>query len=179
MAEDAKGDEEQIGEKKASGGGYLGPALALLVLIVFVLTAGFVLYGALSAQEETEDSQETRDQPERDLLEECQPVPLGDVMANVGNEQGLRYCKVNVELWVVNEQAEQVAREEVRRILHEALEERLHSFDMEELSSEYVHTKLRTTFKDELNNELRTIFRSEGTDTEYIEKVVLTGLLVQ
>lgn len=178
---DEDGNAEDANADKAGGkSSVLGPLLALLGVFVIGAILVFGVYRLLAGGGPTEESaaQETleRQQP---LINRAQPLSLGDVMVNVRGEGGRRYVKVTVELWYRNEFRNQVTREEIRNRLIKAAEQRLASFDMQELGSDFIHETMARTFLDQINKELRNIYGTVGTDTTYVEEVVLTNLLVQ
>ncbi len=177
MPDDEQDLAPEPSENKRSS---MGPLLALVVLVLLTSGLAAVVWSLWSDEDETERS----DRPQQrtravNLLRDFNEIDLGSIMANVGNEQGLRYCKVNVELWIPREHFDKVNDVRVRNIMLAALEERLHSFNMSELAGEFIHTRLRSTFEEVLNNTLRSVFMTENQDITYIEKVVLTNLLVQ
>lgn len=177
MPDDEADAAPQTSEKQRSS---MGPILALVILVL--LTSGLAAMVWIMWGDEDAESQSDRPQQRTrsvNLLRDYNEINLGSIMANVGNEQGLRYCKVNAELWIPREHFEKVNDERVRNIMLAALEERLHSFDMSELAGEFIHTRLRSTFEEVLNNTLRSVFMTENQDITYVEKVVLTNLLVQ
>ena len=159
----------------------LGPLLALIgvFLIGVVLVFGIfkVIGGAEVAAEEEDTSTTGTDQTP--LLDRAMPLDLGDVMVNVLGEGGRRYVKVTVQLWYPKELQQQVEAPEIRSRIIQAAEQRLGTFDLRELNSEFKHATIARAFQDQINKEMRLVYGTVGTDTTYVEEVVVTNVLVQ
>ena len=68
---------------------------------------------------------------------------------------------------------------EIRSRIIQAAEQRLGTFDLRELNSEFKHATIARAFQDQINKEMRLVYGTVGTDTTYIEDVVVTNVLVQ
>lgn len=158
----------------------LGPLLALFGVCVIGIVLVLAIITVLSGREdEPDDDDSPRQQQAGPLLDRALPMPLGDVMVNVKGEEGRRYVKVTVEIWYPRNLRQQVERPEIRNRIIQAAEQRLATFDMQELNSEFIHDTMSRAFQDQINKELRNVYGTVGTDTTYVEDVVLTNLLVQ
>jgi hypothetical protein len=67
----------------------------------------------------------------------------------------------------------------IKKLMTQALEERLAQYDMEELGNEQIGRVLRRAFVQEINRTLREAFGTTGSDTVYVEQVVVTNKLIQ
>ena len=175
-------DENEVesgGKKNGGGGGGLGPIIALVVVLAVGLGLGAFVALLFTANETTGDDEEEAVAQVGKMWERAKALELMDLLANVRGEQGRRYVKVTVQIWVKTDDHPDVSREEVTPILKEALEEQLHTFNLEELGREFIHTTLRKSFEDKLNQQLREIMGDTDPERGYVEKISLTGLLVQ
>lgn len=179
MADDD--NEEKAASASAEGKpSVLGPLLALLGVCVI---GALLVVGVVSLLSSDSDSPNTTEVSpsldEKPLMDRALPLPLGDVMVNVKGEGGRRYVKVTVEIWFPKEVQQDIERPEIRNRIIQAAEQRLSTFDMQELNSEFIHDTMSKAFADQINKELRIIYGKVGTDTVYVDDVVLTNLLVQ
>ncbi|TVR14054.1 MAG: hypothetical protein EA401_05365 [Planctomycetota bacterium] len=178
MAEDDQA-APQAGEGNAKQS-VLGPLVALLGVCIIGIVLVLAIITVLSGREDDpEDEDRSRQQQVGPLLDRALPMELGDVMVNVRGEEGRRYVKVTVEIWYPRSMRQQVERPEIRNRIVQAAEQRLATFDMQELNSEFIHETMSRAFQDQINKELRMVYGTTGTDTTYVEDVVLTNLLVQ
>ena len=175
--ENAPAEGEAAAESGGKGGG-LGPIIALVLVAAVGAGIGAAAFMILGADEETVENIDEKSE-KGPLTERSIAVPLGDILANVKGENGRRYVKVTIEVWVKKEEEPNINQPSILAMLRESLEERLHAFDMQNLANEYIHTSLRRIFKDEMDKKLRYILGKENTDVSYIEQVVLNNLLVQ
>lgn len=177
--EDQEPVDAESGNEGSEGGGKasMGPVVALLA--VFLLGALLVfgllsLLGGGSPEEEQEP-----EQTEGALIDTAQVMPLGDVMANVKGEGGRRYVKVTVDVWVTKGDLSALNKPELQNIMRQAMEQRLASFTMTQLNSQYSASQLRRVFEDEVNKELRRVLGTVGTDKSYVREIVITNKLIQ
>lgn len=126
-------------------------------------------------------------------LHEMAEIVLPDLMSNVKNQQGRRFIKVACALWIEKKMAVKLglAAEggghgggeavggDVKRIIQQALEEQLKGYDLEELTGSSAYVQLKKGFMDTLERELHATFPHEPDDVRFVERVVLTNLLVQ
>jgi flagellar basal body-associated protein FliL len=113
------------------------------------------------------------------LVEKAVPFELGDVIANIKGQGGRRYVKISVTLWVPKNRMSDIQHEGIKQLMTQALEERLAQYDMEELGNEQIGRVLRRAFVQEINRILRESFGTAGSDTVYVEQVVVTNKLIQ
>ena len=173
-----KKDEESNEPKEPSA---MGPLLALIgvFLIGVILILGIMK--VLNVKEDQSEGQTagTTLNDQKPLIERATPLVLGDIMVNVKGEGGRRYVKATVELWYPNEMKEEVEEPEIQNRIMQAASQRLATFDMRELNSEFAIPTISRAFMDQINKELRTVYGTVGTDTTYVEDVVITQLLTQ
>ena len=173
-------DEEENGVEESSTakkGGLMAPVLALVVVLLVAGGLTYAVTAALTAGEEPTDAESSVMTGK--LWERAKAHSLGDIMANVAGEGGSRYVKVTVQIWVPETYHTKIAEAEITAILKETLEESLHSYTMDQLNREYIHSGMRTEFDDELNEQLRTIFGILDPEVKIVERVVLNNLMVQ
>jgi flagellar basal body-associated protein FliL len=173
--EEVKDAEEADGSTK--GGGMLVPIAALVVVLLLGGGAAYFVTSMITAEEPAEEDQKAVSTGK--LWERAKAHSLGDIMANVRGEGGRRYVKVTVQIWVPGEYFAKVEDEFISAILKEALEQNLHAYTMDELGREFIHSSMRKSFEDELNEQLRDIFGILDPEVSIIEKVVLNNLMVQ
>lgn len=173
-----KTDEESNEPKKPSA---LGPLLALIGVFLIGVMLIYGILQVLNGKEEQPEDQTagTTLNNQKPLIKRATPLALGDVMVNVRGQDGRRYVKATVELWYPNEFKEQVEKPEIRNRIMQAASQKLATFDMNELTSEFAIPTIARAFMDQINKELRTVYGTVGTDTTYVEDVVITQLLVQ
>ena len=177
MADDDDGKvvEESTSSKKS--GGLMAPVLALVVVLAVAGGLAYMVASTLTASEALSDAEQVVTTGK--LWERAKAHSLGDIMANVAGEGGSRYVKVAVQIWVPEQYFERISQPEITAILKETLEESLHSYTMDQLNREYIHSGMRTEFADELNEQLRTIFGILDPEVKIVERVVLNNLMVQ
>lgn len=166
--------------------GWIGPAIAIvLVLSAAVGCAYFglrMLGGSTSssqgeghgAKQEEVNAFDNEIDIEKDAM-----YDLGEIIANPAKAELRRFAKVNVQIWVSSKDVEKLERAGMKQIMRESLETKLKSFEIQELNHQFIHTLVAKAFKEELNKELRKVFKAKDRDHTYVKRVVLNNLLVQ
>jgi flagellar basal body-associated protein FliL len=178
MADDDEKPEDSSEEAPKKGS--MGPLLALVGVFALGMMLVFGLWSVVAGGGPPDDENaQDENEVQRPLLEKANLLELGDIMANVQGEQGRRYAKVTVGLWYPKEFSSDMGEPEILNIIIQACETRLASFDLKELNSEFARTTIARAFEDSIDKELRSVFATEGTDNTYVERLVLTNLLIQ
>lgn len=125
-------------------------------------------------------------------LHEMTEISIGDLMSNIRNQQGRRFVKVSCAIYMVTEDAVKLglsaaggghgggeAGGNIKRILQQSLEEHLKNYDMDDLTGPNIYLQLKKGFRDALERTLHDTFPHEASDKRFVERVVLTNLLVQ
>ena len=68
---------------------------------------------------------------------------------------------------------------EVKRIMQMTLEEHLKNYDLDELTGPNIYIQLKKGFQDQIEKTLHDLFPDFPADHRFVDKVVLTNLLVQ
>ena len=176
MADD-DADDNKDDDNSSSGGGLIAPILALVAVLLVGVGSGYAVTTLVTTTDEEEEQKE--EVTVGPLWENSMSVDIGEVLTNVRGSSGRNFVKVSVQIWTPSEHHANVSKEEVKAILVQVLEERLHALTMEELGREYVHNSLRQAFEDELNSQLQEVLGDTNPNADYIDKVVLNGLMVQ
>ncbi len=167
------------GAGEADAGSGVGQILALLVVLLIGAFLAYVLYGFIEPGRATEDYQRQQQPEQQTLFESARLIALGDIMANVDEEQGRRYVKVTVDLWVPTDRVPDMTREGVDRILKQAMEERLAQWNLSELSNQSIYDIMKKAFVQEINKSMREVYGTTGTDISYVQRVVVSNKLIQ
>ena len=186
--DDAKSDEaadSSGGDDKKSGGGALGPIVA--VILVMLLGAGVALaftWALTDADDDADPANPTtvegdRDQDRQPLIDTHVAIELGEILANVSHEQGRRYVKVSVQVWVKKEDSAQLLRPEYQPMMQEVVREHLRTYDLNQLDHESVTLSIKRQVQEAMNKVLREVMAASDPERRYIEKVVLQNFLVQ
>lgn len=126
-------------------------------------------------------------------LHEMSEIALPDLMSNIRNQQGRRFVKISCAIYIVTEDAVKLglasaggghggggdAGANIKRIMQQSLEEHLKNYDMDELTGPNIYQQLKKGFRDALERSLHEVFPHEPADKTFVERVVLTNLLVQ
>ncbi len=124
-------------------------------------------------------------------LHDMTEITIGDLMSNIRNQQGRRFVKVSCAIYMVTADAMKLGLAgggghgggegggNVKRILQQALEEHLKNYDMDELTGANIYSQLNKGFRESIERALHEIFHDEPSDKRFVERVVLTNLLVQ
>jgi flagellar basal body-associated protein FliL len=190
----AKGAADVAAKPEKKSSGLMGPLLAGVVLVG--AGAGMGMYVSSIFTSVKHEGAETH-QPEETQKNEVQgiahltEVTMPDLMSNVRNQAGRRYIKVSCSIWLTNEDASKVglsgaggavtggSGENVKRILQMGLEEHLRSYDIDELTGPNISLQLKKGFKDRIEKTLHELYPNFKDDHQFVQRVVLTNLLVQ
>jgi flagellar basal body-associated protein FliL len=125
-------------------------------------------------------------------MHDLKEVTLPELMSNIKNQQGRRYVKVACSLWITNADALTLgfagggghggggeAGGNIKRLIQQALEEHLKNYDMEELTGPHIYQQLKKGFRDAVERTLHEVFPETADDHKFVERIVLTGLIVQ
>jgi flagellar basal body-associated protein FliL len=188
-----------------AGGGSMGPIIAGVVLLALgagmgiggaKVVAKFSASGTDKAGTDAAHAAETPDNKQEAKgvkgLHELSEITLPDLMSNIKNQQGRRYVKVACSLWITNADALTLgfagggghggggeAGGNIKRLIQQALEEHLKNYDMEELTGPHIYQQLKKGFRDAVERTLHEVFPETADDHKFVERIVLTGLIVQ
>ena len=186
MADDdapAENGEEKATKEK--GGGALGPIIAMILVMAVGAGVALVLASAISdddAEEEVADPTQvegTGEGPSKPWHEVKTSIDLGEILANVSHEQGRRYVKVAVQVWVKQEDSQLLMRPEYLPVMQEVVQEHLRTYDLQQLDHESVTFQIKRQVQEAMDKKLREILASTDPEKQYIEQVVLQNFLVQ
>jgi hypothetical protein len=192
--------DSEAGAKKGLPKGMIGIALGVVVMIA--LGIGAVMFAkSMFASKEDEGGEHgahgghKAGAHEPSLLESAKELALGDLISNIKGKDGRRYVKVTCVLWIDHDLYEIVIPHvesgghggggnkdeggEVKRLLRMRMEEHLKSYDLDELNSQDVISRLRNGFRTEGDRELHKLFPAVGQEKRFVKEVVLNNLLLQ
>lgn len=190
MADEDQNDSGSASESKKSSdskGGVVGPIVALIIVMGLGAGVALVFTWAIADKDKEDDKTEeeqlnqltTTTDNNKPLFETQVPVELGEVLANVNHEQGRRYLKVGLQLWVKSEDSQDMLRPELLPMMIEVVREHLRTYDMQQLDHESVTLSIKRQVRDALNKLLREILAAKEPDRKYVQRVVLSDFLVQ
>jgi flagellar basal body-associated protein FliL len=188
-----------------AGGGSMGPIIAGVVLLALgagmgiggaKVVAKFSASGTDKAGTDAAHAAETPDNKQEAKgvkgLHELSEITLPDLMSNIKNQQGRRYIKVACSVWLETAKAVKMGLskgghggggndvgQDIKRIMQQALEEHLKNYDIEELTGPNIYIQLKKGFSDAVNSALNQTFPEYGDNHRFVERIVLTNLLVQ
>lgn len=175
-------DENPDAEESKKGGGMMGPILGVLVVATLAVVLMVMLGGMFGGEEPDPDEAEQGVLPQEErgsLLEGHVAIALDDILSNVRGQDLRRYVKVSMQFWIKAEDQPSVDREEVKRRLRGALEERLHSYSMEDLDNDSIHTRIKRGFRETIDQVLRETTAERDPERAFVVALDLQGLLVQ
>jgi hypothetical protein len=195
MADDPQAAVKDAPAGAAKGGklpGMLGPAAAVAVLLAVGIGIGVYaasLLKGVKAGGEAEAKVEAKHET-GPSLESLHEIALPDLISNVRNQQGRRYIKVSCAVWLTKADAIKLGfmgggeggkggGGEVKKIIQMNLEEHLKGYDLDELTGPNIYVQLKKGFQDQAEKALRDLFPEFPPDHRFVQKVVLTNLLVQ
>lgn len=190
--------------KKANAA--MGAILAGVVLLavgagVGVAGASLVAKWSTAADAKTEDPEAAAKAKEKEAaaahgggghgLHGMQEVQLTEIKSNIKNQQGRRYVMVACSLYISDADALVLgfagggghgggkdAGGNVKRIMQQAIEEHLKTYDLEELTGN-PYPALKKGFRDAVERAMHEVFPDVPEEHRFVERVVLTSLLVQ
>jgi flagellar basal body-associated protein FliL len=192
----AKGAPEAAPKPEKKSGGMLGPLAAGVLLVAGGAGMGMYVSSIFtSVQTEgaaTHQAEEAHKTDEVHGIDHLTEVTMPDLMSNVRNQAGRRYIKVSCAIWLTSEDAGKVGLggaggghggggggDNVKRIMQMALEEHLRSYDIDELTGPNISLQLKKGFKDRIEKTLHELYPNFKDDHQFVQRVVLTNLLVQ
>ena len=115
---------------------------------------------------------------QKDLWEKTQSIVFAENLANVRGEQN-RYIKCDVEIRVLRDpHFQMVSKPDVHILLRQQILIELRSYNKSDLDSPHVVEKIQHGLMDKMDRELRKIL-DPGSDTKYVQKVIVSGLIKQ
>lgn len=183
MADDdtiAEAEGVEAGTDTATGkkGGNLGPLIALIAVIALGVGIAWFLQDLLAPEPVTEEETEaTEIDKQGPIWKDMIAVDLGEILANVKNEGGRRYVKLELQIWVDQEDHPKIARPDVRPSLIAAIQSRLRSWTMDDYHSDNQSETMRYEFRKVLDKTLRELFREPDIERTYVRRVVLNYLV--
>ncbi len=191
----AKEEAAPAAAKPGMMSGMMGPALAVMMILALGICIGAyaasLLKGVKSGGEAEAKAAEAKAKHESGpTLESLTEIALPDLISNIRNQQGRRYIKVSCAIWVGKQDAEKLGfagggeggkggGSEVKHVLQMNLEEHLKSYDLDELTGPNIYLQLKKGFQDQAEKAFHDLFPEFPADHHFVEKVVLTNLLVQ
>ena len=181
-------DASKVTAKKA--GGIIGPALAVVVILGIGVGLGIYTAGLLHTVQEAPGAKVEVKKETGPTLDALHEIALPDLISNVRNQQGRRYIKATCAIWVSKEDAKKMGfsgggegnkggGSEVKRIMQMSLEEHLKNYDLDELTGPNIYIQLKKGFQDQIEKTLHDLYPDYPADHRFVDKVVLTNLLVQ
>jgi hypothetical protein len=128
------------------------------------------------------------------LLHSSAEMDLGDLRSNVAGQGGKRYVVMKVVLRIATDIHTQVAggggggghggggadpAAEVKRMIQHSFEEHLKTYSLEELNGPTIYKRLERGFAEITERELKALMPDLPKVDRIVQKVVITGLLVQ
>lgn len=212
-AGDGKKDDKKAADAKPAGGGIkalLGPIAAVVVLLGAGIGLGMFLANAFSKPPATEAGAEAAgahggtdghgeaaggaeghgDGASHGLLHGATEIILENVLANVKDQGGKRFVKVEPSIYIVSTAGASLGLEggghgggevggPIKRILKARIEEHLKQYDMDELTSQAIYKRLEKNIRDIAEKEMKAFAPDLPANTPVVVKVVLVGLAVQ
>ena len=179
MADDENQEEQKDEAKK---GGLVGPILGMLAVLSVGVGVGMFVKGMITP--ETTDKEEdttvvdSNMLSEKDKWEKTQSIVFQENLANVRGEQN-RYIKCDVEIRVLRDpHYPMVSKPDVQNLLREQILIDLRGYTKSDLESPHIVEKIQHGLADKMDRELRKIL-DPGSDTKYIQKIIVSGLIKQ
>ena len=175
-------DNQEDQKDDAKKGGFLGPILGMLAVLMVGVGVGIFLKGMITAggEDQTEEKQviDSNMLSEKDKWEKTQSIVFQENLANVRGEQN-RYIKCDVEIRVLRDpHYPMVSKPDVQNLLREQILIELRSYTKSDLESPHIVEKIQHGLADKMDRELRKIL-DPGSDTKYIQKIIVSGLIKQ
>jgi len=207
-AGDGKKDDKKSAAEAKPGGGIkalLGPIAAVVVLLGGGIGLGMFLAktssqppaaaaggeaGAHGAQAHGEGAEEHAEGASHGLLHGATEIVIEDIVANVKDQGGKRFAKVEPSIYVVSSAGASLGLEggghgggevggPIKRILKARIEEHLKQYDLDELTSQAIYKRLEKNIRDIAEKEMKAFAPDLPANEPVVVKVVLGGLVVQ
>jgi flagellar basal body-associated protein FliL len=189
MADEQTATKPATGQTAKAGGGILGPLLGVVVILGIGVALGLFVANLLKQVQEAPAAKVEAKKESGPSLEALHEIALPDLISNVRNQQGRRYIKATCAIWVSKDDARKMGFSsgegskgggaEVKRILQMTLEEHLKNYDLDELTGPNIYIQLKKGFQDQIEKALHDLYPDYPADHRFVDKVVLTNLLVQ
>ena len=163
--------------------GIVGPILGMLVVLLLGIGLGVFVTGLFKPQADDKGDEESeiidsKLLSEKDLWEKTQSIVFDENLANVRGEQN-RYIKCSVEIRVLRDaHFPKINKPDVQNLIREQILIELRSYNKNDLESPHIVEKIQNGLRDKMDRELRKIL-DPGSDTKYIQKIIVSGLIKQ
>jgi flagellar basal body-associated protein FliL len=206
-----KDDKKAAAEAKPAGGGIkalLGPIAAVVVLLGAGIGLGMFLaktfsqppaaaagaeagaHGSEAHGDAAEGGEEHAEGASHGLLHGATEIVIEDIVANVKDQGGKRFAKVEPSIYVVSTAGASLGLEggghgggevggPIKRILKARIEEHLKQYDLDELTSQAIYKRLEKNIRDIAEKEMKAFAPDLPANKPVVVKVVLSGLVVQ
>lgn len=207
-----KDDKKAAAEAKPSGGGIkalLGPIAAVVVLLGAGIGLGMFLANTFSQPPAaaagteggahgteahggatTEGGDGHAEGASHGLLHGATEIIIESVVANVKDQGGKRFAKVEPSIYIVSTAGASLGLEggghgggevggPIKRILKARIEEHLKQYDLDELTSQAIYKRLEKNIRDIAEKEMKAFAPDLPANKPVVVKVVLGGLVVQ
>lgn len=204
-----KDDKKAAADAKPAGGGIkalLGPIAAVVVLLGAGIGLGMFLANTFSKPPATEAGAgahgtdghgETAaggdghaEGASHGLLHGATEIMIENVVANVKDQGGKRFAKVEPSIYIVSTAGASLGLDggghgggevggPIKRIIKARIEEHLKQYDLDELTSQAIYKRLEKNIRDIAEKEMKAFAPDLPANKPIVVKVVLGGLVVQ
>ncbi len=194
---------------KGGGGGMMMPMVAVLLVVGVAAGGAYAAVGMLFPAKPAEEGAHGAEAGAHgteagaeggkaahgdNLLHGATEVVLGEIMSNVRGQAGRRYIKLHIAMWLEKNVATNLsggggggghggggggAGESVNRILQSQLEEHLKTYELDEFSDPNINRNLDRGFRQIIEKELHDLYPEIPTETKLVQRIIITGMVVQ
>ncbi len=110
------------------------------------------------------------------IAQELDPI---DLKGNITGSGGTRYLTMQVGIWVTKKDYSKLNEASVKRLIQGRLEETLKTYQLDDLQSPNIITRMKKDFGTAVERLLRTLIPDRPTTEKFVHETTVTNLLTQ